>query len=60
MSLPHRCVNAISNVLKDLPILAFSISLEKASGAFVLGDGVDANMIASVINSIGPKFTASL
>jgi len=55
-----RCVNAISNVVKDLPVLAFSISLDKASGDFVLSEGIDINMIVSVINSIGSKFTASL
>ena len=55
-----RCVNAISNVVKDLPVLAFTINLEMASGTFVLGEGIDINMIVSIINSMGSKFTASL
>jgi len=55
-----RCVNAISNVVKDLPILAFTINLDKASGTFILSEGIDINMIVSIINSIGSKFTATL
>lgn len=55
-----RCVNAISNVVKDLPVQAFSINLDKASGLFALGEGIDINMIVSVINAMGSKFSASV
>ena len=55
-----RCVAAIGDVVKDLPVLAFNISLENSEGIFAVQDGVDINMIVSVVNSMGTKFTAKL
>ena len=55
-----RCVKAVSDVVKDLPLLTFKIVLDDAAGYFVASEGFDINALVAIINGMGDKFTASL